>query len=124
MGTKKEQIVAYWITGILFLIGVVCYAAFPDQAPEQPVRIMFKSTGGKVLFDHKFHFSEDGYGIECTDCHHDIEDPKTRPSSCSECHEPDAEDGVKRSDALHTQCIGCHEDSGGGALKCAECHVL
>jgi hypothetical protein len=124
MGMKKEQIVGYWIAGILFVVGVVCYAALPDQAPEQPVRVMFKGTGGNVLFDHKKHVSVDGYAIECMDCHHDLEEPGDKPAACGECHDPVDEDTVKRSDALHTQCIGCHQDSGGGPEKCAECHRL
>lgn len=125
MELRKERIVAYWIAGIFFVIGVVCYAALPEKAPEQPVRIMFKSTGGKVLFDHKWHVAEDGYGLACSDCHHDLESEGDQPTACGECHMTDSEeDSPKRSDALHTQCIGCHEDSGGGALKCAECHML
>ena len=124
MGFKKEQLVAFWIAGIFFVVGMVCYAAFPVRAPEQPLRIMFKSTGGKVLFDHKTHVSEEGYGYECTDCHHAMEEGET-PSSCGECHMADGEDDApKRSDALHTQCIGCHEESGGGPAKCDECHML
>ncbi|MBW1720900.1 MAG: cytochrome c3 family protein [Deltaproteobacteria bacterium] len=124
MGVRKEQIVAYWIAGIFFVIGVVCYAAFPEKAPEQPVRIMFKSTGGKVLFSHKVHTSDEGYGIECMDCHHDLEEEGDLPAACGECHEPDSEDPMKRSDALHTQCIGCHKEEGGGPVDCNECHML
>lgn len=123
MGLKKEQIIAYWIAGVFFVVGVVCYAAFPDQSPEQPVRIMFKSTGGKVLFSHKVHAADEGYGIECMECHHDIEEGET-PASCSECHSADGEDSPKRSDVFHAQCIECHDEMGGGPAKCAECHVL
>lgn len=125
MGFKKEQLVAFWVAGIFFVIGVVCYAAFPAKAPEQPLRIMFKSTGGKVLFDHKIHVSEEGYGYTCTDCHHDIEAEGETPSACGECHMSDnGDDAPKKSDALHTQCIGCHKDSGGGPAKCDACHML
>ena len=125
MGFKKEQLVAYWIAGIFFVVGVVCYAAFPEKTPEQPVRIMFKSTCGKILFDHKFHISEEGYGLACTDCHHDIEEEGEVPSACGECHMSDSEeDAPKKSDALHSQCIGCHEEAGGGPAKCDECHML
>jgi len=108
MGFKKEQLVAYWIAGIFFVVGVVCYAAFPEKTPEQPVRIMFKSTG-----------------LACTDCHHDIEEEGEVPSACGECHMSDSEeDAPKKSDALHSQCIGCHEEAGGGPAKCDECHML
>lgn len=124
MGVRKERIVAYWIAGIFFVIGVVCYAAFPGKAPEQPVRILFKSTGGKVLFDHKKHVSEEGYGYACMDCHHDLEKEGDVPAACGECHEADSEGTIKRSDALHKQCIGCHKDAGDGPAKCEDCHML
>ena len=44
MNAGKERAVAYAIGIILVVVGVVCYAAFPDRMPEQPVRIMFRST--------------------------------------------------------------------------------
>ncbi|MBN2124918.1 MAG: cytochrome c3 family protein [Deltaproteobacteria bacterium] len=124
MNGKKEKIVAYWMAGVLFFVGVVCYAAFPVTPPEQPVRIMLESTAGNVLFDHKTHASQEGYGMECTACHHDIEQEGARPSPCGECHAPDSEDMVKRSDALHGQCIGCHDRGGLGPVQCSGCHVL
>ena len=86
MEIKTERTIAYCLAAILLLVGVVCYAAFPRKAPEQPLRIMFKSTGGNVLFDHKEHMSEEGYGIECADCHHTMEDPGEKPEACGECH--------------------------------------
>ena len=67
MEVKIERMIAYCLTAILLVVGVICYAAFAKKAPEQPLRIMFKNTGGNVLFDHKEHMSESGYGIECTD---------------------------------------------------------
>jgi hypothetical protein len=126
MEVKKERFIAYVIMIVLFVVGVVCYAAFPEKAPEEPIRIMFKGTAGNVLFDHKLHASEDGYALECTDCHHDLEDEGERPSSCSECHEADSEDedAVKRLDAFHTQCIGCHEDDGTAPAECSGCHAF
>ena len=125
MEIKSEKIIAYCIAVALFVIGVVCYAAFPQRSPEEPIRIMFKSTAGKVLFDHKEHTWEDGYGLDCTDCHHAWEeDEGEKPESCTECHEIDGEDTIKRSEALHQQCIGCHEDDGTAPIECSQCHVL
>jgi hypothetical protein len=119
----KEKAVAYGIGIILVVVGVVCYAALPDRMPEQPVRISFKNTAGNVLFDHKMHTSEDGYGYGCMECHHTLEDEAERPTACGECHEPES-DEVKRSDAFHKQCQGCHDMSGMGPVECAGCHVL
>lgn len=122
MGMKNETALAYAIAFILLAVGIVCYAAFPDRPPEVPIRIMFKSIAGKVLLDHKGHASEEGYGIACTDCHHDIEEEGAKPEACGSCHGPDAE--IKRPDAFHKQCIGCHEEGGSGPVECSGCHVL
>jgi hypothetical protein len=125
MKRQTEKALAYVIAAALFAIGVVCYAAFPEKKPDEPIRIMFKSTAGKVLFDHKQHTWEDGYGIDCLDCHHAWdEDPEIKPVSCTDCHEKDGEDPIKRSDALHQLCIGCHEDDGTAPVACSQCHIL
>jgi hypothetical protein len=127
MGLKREKIIAFCAMIVFFVIGVVCYAAFPEKKPDQPIRIMFKSIAGKVLFSHKKHVDEDGYGLDCTDCHHYYEEGDLSTISCTKCHisESDEEEEVsKRSDALHSQCIGCHQKYGGGPDECSECHVL
>ena len=117
MESKREKTIAFCAAIILLIIGIVCYAAFPEKQPEEPIRIMFQSTAGKVLFTHDVHTSEDGYGLECVDCHHYWEeDEGEKPVSCGECHMTESEevDFPKKSDAFHQQCMGCHEDSGGG----------
>ena len=126
MEVKTERVVAYIIVIVLFVAGVVSYAAFPEKRPDKPIRIMFKSTAGNVLFDHRQHASEDGYGIGCSDCHHDLEEEGARPTPCGECHEEESEDEdvPKRSDAFHTQCIGCHEADGTAPTKCSGCHAF
>jgi len=151
MTPKKELQVATWLVIILLVVGVIGYAADPIKAPEEPVRIMFKVVAGNVLFDHKIHTSETGYGLACFDCHHHPEDPEdekeayracgdchqvppegeTFPQTCSECHElEDIEDieVTKRSDAFHSQCEECHKDGGIGPAKdedrCTWCHFM
>jgi hypothetical protein len=121
MTPKGEQGLAFALAAVLLVVGVVCYAAFPQKTPEEPVRIMFKSTAGKILFDHKTHAVEEGYGVACDDCHHEEQEGS---SSCSgeDCHGPDSD--PKRGDALHTNCRGCHEESGAGPTECAACHVM
>lgn len=123
MEVKTERMIAYSLAAILLVVGVICYTAFAKKAPEQPIRIMFKNTGGNVLFDHKEHLSESGYGLSCADCHHDLENEGDKPASCGECHTADSDDAPKRSDAFHAQCKGCHSD-GGGPVDCAECHAM
>ncbi len=107
-------------------MGVLSYAVFSAEIPEEPIRIMFKSTAGKVLFDHKTHTGDAGYGLSCGDCHHTLEEDEYEDAqSCSECHESDTEeeDVLNRMDALHEQCIGCHQEFEAGPEECLKCHV-
>jgi len=119
MEIKTQRSVAYGILVVCLLVGVVCYAAFPVTWTEEPVRIMFKSSAGDVLFAHKEHLSDDGYGLECDSCHHEDADD---PGLCSNCHDEEAD--VSRSDAFHGQCKGCHEEEQAGPVQCSECHVM
>ena len=129
MFSKVELKRAYGLAICLLFVGVVCYAAFPNKKPHDPIRLMFDVTAGKVLFDHKTHYSDTGYGISCGDCHHTLtEDEYADAQSCSECHAPDEgdEEVPKRADAFHQQCTGCHEQYGAGPTEkeCSACHVM
>ena len=68
----KELQLAYRLAITLFIVGVASYAytAFSAKPPDEPIRVMYKTTAGKVLFDHKTHSADTGYGISCYDCHH------------------------------------------------------
>jgi hypothetical protein len=144
----KEGKFPYYLAGVLLVIGTISYAAFPVKTPEQPIRIMFKSVSGNVLFDHKIHGSDSGYGNSCEDCHHHpgegeadfraCEDchqippeGESVPTACLDCHDAtEVEDTeiLKSADAFHQQCRGCHEDFGAGpgpgSEECSSCHVL
>jgi class III cytochrome C family protein len=146
MTSKKELRLAYALAIILFVVGVLSYAiaAFSAKTPESPMRLMFKGVAGKVLFDHKTHTGDAGYGISCGQCHHHPEEDEaalracgdchsltgkedTFPEACAECHESDEiEDSkiTKRVDAFHSQCINCHKENEAGPEKCASCHVM
>ena len=130
MAPKKELKLAYYIAGILLFVGALSYAAFPVNVPDEPRRIMFESIAGKVFFDHKTHSTETGYGLDCIECHHELEEGETdpQPELCGDCHEPDSEDEEvpKKLDAFHLQCAGCHEEFNAGPLteECNSCHVL
>ncbi|OQY11837.1 MAG: cytochrome C [Desulfobacteraceae bacterium 4572_19] len=123
MTSKKELQLAYIIMAILLLTGVVCYAAFPPPAPDEKVRIVFRNVAGKVLFGHQTHIND--YDIECGTCHHNLEDGDDETYNCGECHETesDDEDVPNLTDALHSQCIGCHEEDS-GPTECASCHAM
>ena len=125
MASKKELRMAYGIAIVLFIVGVVGYAAFPAKTPDRPIRLMFKSINGKVLFDHKTHTAATGYGLSCRDCHHNLEEGETQAPACIECHELKSEDPEipKRADAFHLQCIRCHKQFEAGPQACESCHV-
>lgn len=124
MEARKERILAYVIAVVLFLVGVVSYAAYPDRKPEEPPRVMLKNTAGAVLLDHKEHAAPSAYAVPCMDCHHEMDNPEAKPQSCGECHTAEGEDGPKRPDAFHQLCQGCHQDGGLGPVECAGCHML
>jgi hypothetical protein len=146
MAPKQELRMAYALAIILFVVGVLSYAitAFSAKTPDSPMRLMFKGVAGKVLFDHKTHTKDSGYGISCDKCHHHPGEDEaairacgdchsftakedTLPRACAECHEADEiEDSEikKRADAFHLQCINCHKENEAGPEKCASCHVM
>ena len=127
MFSRKELNRVYAVTVILLVLAVVSYAAFPDRSPKQPLRIAFQNVAGKVVFDHARHRLEAGYGLACGECHHTLApDEYDQAGSCTECHAVEEGDDqmLKRSDALHQQCIGCHREYGGGPVDCAQCHMM
>ncbi len=148
MTSKKHRTVAYAVAVHLLLIAIVCYAAFPVTQPEHPVRLVYWTNAGKVLFNHELHTSDAGYGLSCFDCHHHppdddqalmacsrchpqkVKDDAT-PETCLDCHEADEIEGTElpnKSDAFHGQCTGCHEQFGkgppSGSENCSKCHVM
>ena len=147
MTLKQELMLAYALAGILLVVGVFSYAAYSAEPPDEPLRIMYQTVAGKVLFNHKAHFSPTHFGISCQDCHHHpYGEPELR--SCVDCHQVVAEEsGVpeaclgchhidlirdveisKSSDATHGQCWDCHDEygagPGAGSENCSGCHVL
>jgi hypothetical protein len=115
----------YLMLGVLLLLGVGSYVYSSGRQPEIPNRIMFYNMGGNVLFSHKTHASEDGYALECHTCHHTWDEKdRSDPPRCTACHPKESETELKRADAMHKQCKGCHEDVGNSPVKCSECHVF
>jgi hypothetical protein len=123
MNAGTRRYVIYISAALLFAAAIVCYAAFPKAPPGEPLRIILENAGGPVFFDHKRHASESHYGITCTECHHMWDEGDTKPPSCTACHELQGEDPMKRYDAMHLQCIGCHESTGTAPVSCAGCHM-
>ncbi len=125
MTVTPEYKRTYVLAAVLLFVGLFSYVAFSAPTPEEPFRIMFKGTAGKVLFDHQTHTADTGYGLSCEDCHHTFEEDG-EALACVECHEPDLadEDVPKQVDAFHLQCIGCHEQIDAGPIECESCHAM
>lgn len=119
MTAKVELLFVYGLAFVLLIIGVVCYAAFPKEAPEEPIRLVFRSSAGNVVFDHKAHSVD--YGFYCEDCHHYEQDDGGMGCGGEYCHGPNTV--PTRSDAFHANCQGCHEESGAGPVDCSTCHL-
>ncbi|MGM0452137.1 MAG: cytochrome c3 family protein [Thermodesulfobacteriota bacterium] len=118
MSDKNELKFAYVIVAACLAVGVICYGAISAKSPEEPVRVMFESTGENVLFEHTTHVQT--YGFECTDCHHAVsQQVREKPDSCGQCHTPESEHqpAIGENGAFdhetHSQYYG---------LSCAECH--
>jgi hypothetical protein len=128
MFSKKELKLAYGLAAFLLVVGAFSYAVFPSKAPDEPLRIMYKTTAGRVLFDHQTHTSEFGYGLACKDCHHELQDDEEQPQPCEACHDQTKgdEEMPKLADAFHKQCGGCHADFDAGPTEkeCSQCHVM
>ncbi len=129
MTSKKHRLIVYGVTVPLLLVAIVCYAAFPVEAPQEPIRLMYQTNAGKVLFDHQTHTSVKGYGLDCFDCHHHPPDEEEALIGCGNCHMPKPEEGV-----VPESCLECHEASDvedseypahATALhsKCTDCHL-
>lgn len=121
MSSPKELNTALRIIIVLLAVGGIAYAAFPMVVPEEPIRIVYKGSAGNVVFTHGTHASGDGYGQDCLSCHHNIEEDDVY--DCRQCHGDDGDEDLPgMTDALHSQCLQCHEDQGAGPVECAACH--
>jgi uncharacterized membrane protein len=136
MTSKKQCMIVYVAAALLLFVAIVCYAAFPAPEPETPIRLMYQTNAGKVLFDHHTHTSENGFALDCYDCHHHTPDDEAGLIACGQCHLQKIEEGVvpesclechdesevedseypKRADALHAQCSTCHLEFGNGPV--------
>ena len=89
MTSDKDLKLICSVAVVLFLVGVLCYAAVPAKAPEDPIRIQYRSDLGNVTFQHSKHVAS--YGASCYDCHHHPGNDDIGLVACSVCHLKDAE---------------------------------
>lgn len=103
-----------------------CHNAEQFTPPEAPKTVEFDTDGGRVVFDHFTHASEDGYELECETCHHGYKpgNKKLFPMNCRRCHYNKKYEPICAEQDTHTRCIGkncvdCHTD---GTEDCEICH--
>ena len=111
---------------VLAIIGIIGYSI---KSSGSPIKVLFKTKGGIVIFDHRIHSSKNEYNIKCQMCHHNMEDEKSALGwKCRICHGPGKEcDLCCEDDPVHKQCIGsncinCHKQEGMDASDCNLCH--
>lgn len=107
------------------ILGIVGYSI---TSSDPPIRVLFKTKGGNVIFDHEAHSSTDEYNIKCDSCHHET-DSDEKTMNCRQCHRAGSEDYDSICDdrSIHKQCIGancidCHKDEGIDVGDCKICH--
>ncbi len=123
MRPENERKLAVILGLVLLAVAALCYTALKPEASEEPIRMLFRGSAGDVLFTHQVHTGD--YDVDCASCHHNLDDGD-EVYNCSECHEAEAsqdDDMMSRTDAMHAQCIGCHEEMGAGPAECAACHA-
>ena len=81
-----------------------------DGVPTKIV-MLSPSQGGKVVFDHALHASEEAADIDCDTCHHTRADETEKVNPCGKCHN-DRKEGadLERFDAFHNNCGECHSE--------------
>lgn len=120
MSVKLNKIIPLCIIVVLAVIGIIGYSISKSGSP---VRVLFKTKGGNVIFTHKAHVSD--YEIDCKDCHHETDE---KVYNCRQCHSAGTDYSLICEDRpVHKQCIGancidCHKDMGLDEKDCKFCH--
>jgi hypothetical protein len=144
MTSEKDFKLVLRVAMILFIVGALCFAAFPIKSSKIPNRVQYRSATGHALFQHIEHNT--GYGVECLECHHhhaeELEEDEllacgachpqepgkaADPEVCNECHDEEYYEDTEmeaRTPAVHSQCKQCHAGIDAGPIECAECHLM
>ena len=96
----------YGLMGVLLALSIGGYL-LPETKEALPGRILMPNAGGRVVFDHGAH--NEGYGLACVQCHHDIFKPASG-KSCLACHD-------KNMAVAKVPCKACHGADFAGGFK-------
>ena len=93
-----------------------------EKGPQTTILNRLENKYQSVTFSHETHSS---LAENCSECHH--HSPAGQTPACSECHgapfDPQNLNMPGLKGAYHLQCMGCHQDMGGGPTGCTECHA-
>jgi class III cytochrome C family protein len=150
MKMKAITVAAYWL-GLLAAAGIFDHPAAThfDSGQEgrelrtQLVRLNSRGVRGPVFFNHKNHEAvinpdpsalfKTKAGASCSGCHHTTSTATGTPQlwKCTSCHRGGGDEKNPRTrdqseawskTAFHRLCIGCHQSSNKGPIKCGDCH--
>jgi hypothetical protein len=127
MFKKIKQFIPFIFILIFTIIGIVGYSI---EKSKTPIRVLFKSKGGYVIFSHEAHVRD--YDLrKCQSCHHNIQPPASLDVwRCRDCHHEGSEyENICEDKAPHIQCVGakcveCHTGMGFDPKDCSFCHKL
>lgn len=112
----------------IFIFGIIGIIGYTTESSSLPIRVLFKTKGGDVIFQHEAH-SSDYQCCKCQDCHHNIQNLRSRADwKCRTCHhaggeyENICEDRMPHPQCVGAQCVQCHTRVGMDPKDCAFCH--
>jgi len=120
---RFEKIFAIILIVGLVVVGVVGYSI---KTTGSPIRVLFKTKGGMVIFDHREHKGE--YDIKCSSCHHEADSEDSNIEwNCRSCHSIGMENYLICEDnpphkCIGSNCIDCHTKNGIDTTDCKACH--
>lgn len=129
MGNTRSNQVALLLLVVSLIVGVVAFYHHEAKAPpEEPIRVVYESKGGLVVFDHAEHTAR--MDDDCMACHHYDGDDDEK-ENCVDCH---ADNDIPIMHAYHEKgedfldddtyqsCMSCHEENGQDPKNCRGCH--
>ncbi len=112
---------------VIIILGIIAVIGYNINGSGSPIRVLFKTKGGPVIFTHKAHSEE--YVDNCKQCHHSGESGEEPDNwRCRSCHfqgsdiDSICEDRPPHKECIGEKCITCHEENGMDTDNCGFCH--
>jgi len=66
---KRQALFPAVVIIVTAAVGILGYSLEDEQRAE-PLRMLYETTAGPVVFDHQLHATSGSYDLECRKCHH------------------------------------------------------